>query len=276
MSDEFMDDVVDKKPKDHVYLDSENKFYDYDAAAGLPLWLDEKTLRTVFSFRYDSPAFNDQYMQEDYRNDVHKEYSDLIKDLIRTRIELERAKATGMAPFSKCGKIYDDKIINKGNVIEIATGFGLEPKRIPVSTIKEEVVSSLEDMFSDLIRERPGMNTEDKETAVRFLDDQLWDEDAQCIWKCVHAEVLADLYSYDNLPDGIKIIRALTEYAIDDLKNGLHQNMDPTNVNMDEILNDDIVTYVQSAVDLNKTSSKPNSTDWIIQEALFDVENGDY
>lgn len=276
MSDEFMDGVVKNEPEDHVYLDSENKFYDYDAAAGLPLWLDERTLKSMFSFRYDSAAFNDQYLQEDYRNDIHKEYSDLIKDLIRTRIELERSKITGRPPFSDDNKIYDDKIINKGNVIEIAIGVGLEPKRIPVSTIKEDVISSLEDMFSELIRERPGMNTEDKERSIRFLDDQLWDEDAQSIWKCVRAEVLADLYSYDNLPDGIKIIKALTEYAIDDLKKGSHQNMDLANVNMDEILNDDIVTYVQSAVDLNRASNNPNETDWIIQEALFDVENEDY
>lgn len=272
--------AVMSEPEEQIYQDSDHDYYDYNAAAGFPVWLDRDTLTNLFAFRYDSQVFNNEYMQEEYRQDIHRQSSELIRRLIRTRVKMEKAKMQGtMIPDDgkKDGdSLYDERIIGRNNVLEIAREMGMDPERIPVSTIMSEVTDSLLDLMSEYIRERPGMSPEEKEASIGFMTDQLYDEDAQRVWKCVHADTLADLYAYEELPDGIRIISALNDYALDDLENGMHQAMDIGNVNMEEVLSDNMVHHVMDTVRENKEDARPLPTDWAVQNALADIENGDY
>jgi len=272
--------AVMSEPEEQIYQDSDHDYYDYNAAAGFPVWLDRDTLTNLFAFRYDSQVFNNEYMQEEYRQDIHRQSSELIRRLIRTRVKMEKAKMQGtMIPDDgkKDGdSLYDERIIGRNNVLEIAREMGMDPERIPVSTIMSEVTDSLLDLMSEYIRERPGMSPEEKEASIGFMTDQLDDEDAQRVWKCVHADTLADLYAYEELPDGIRIISALNDYALDDLENGMHQAMDIGNVNMEEVLSDNMVHHVMDTVRENKEDARPLPTDWAVQNALADIENGDY
>lgn len=272
--------AVMSEPEEQIYQDSEHAYYDYNAAAGFPVWLDRDTLTNLFAFRYDSQVFNNEYMQEEYRQDIHRQSSELIRRLIRTRVKMEKAKMQGtMIPDDgkKDGdSLYDERIIGRNNVLEIAREMGMDPERIPVSTIMSEVTDSLLDLMSEYIRERPGMSPEEKEASIGFMTDQLYDEDAQRVWKCVHADTLADLYAYEELPDGIRIISALNDYALDDLENGMHQAMDIGNVNMEEVLSDNMVHHVMDTVRENKEDARTLPTDWAVQNALADIENGDY
>lgn len=272
--------AVMSEPEERIYQDSEHAYYDYNAAAGFPVWLDRDTLTNLFAFRYDSQVFNNEYMQEEYRQDIHRQSSALIRRLIRTRIGIEQAKMQG-AMIPDDGKddedsLYDERLIGKNNVLEIAREMGMDPEKIPVSTIMSDVTDSLLDLMSQYIRERPGMSPEEKEASIGFMTDQLDDEDAQRVWKCVHADTLADLYAYEELPDGIRIISALNDYALDDLENGMHQAMDIGNVNMEEVLSDNMVHHVMDTVRENKEDARPLPTDWAVQNALADIENGDY
>lgn len=272
--------AVMSEPEEQIYQDSEHAYYDYNAAAGFPIWLDKQTLTNLFSFRYDSQVFNNEYMQEEYRQAIHRQSSALIRRLIKIRVGAEQAKMQGtMIPDD--GKddedsLYDERIIGKNNVLEIAREMGMDPEKIPVSTIMYDVTNSLLDLMSEYIRERPGMSPEEKEASIGFMTDQLYDEGAQRVWKNVHADTLADLYSYEELPDGIIIITDLNDYALDDLEHGMHQAMDIRNVNMEEVLSDNMVHYVMDMVKENREEKRPLPTEWAVQNALADIENGDY
>jgi len=272
--------AVMSEPENQIYQDSEHAYYDYNAAAGFPIWLDKQTLTNLFSFRYDSQVFNNEYMQEEYRQAIHRQSSALIRRLIKTRIGIEQAKMQGAMILDDKkddeDSLYDERLIGKNNVLEIAREMGMDPEKIPVSTIMSEVTDSLLDLMSEYIRERPGMSPEEKEASIGFMTDQLYDEEAQRVWKCVHADTLADLYSYEELPEGIIIITDMNDYALDDLEHGMHQAMDIRNVNMEEVLSDDMVRVVMDAVKENREEKRPLPTEWAVQNGLARIENGDY
>lgn len=272
--------AVMSEPENQIYQDSEHAYYDYNAAAGFPIWLDKQTLTNLFSFRYDSQVFNNEYMQEEYRQAIHRQSSALIRRLIKTRIGIEQAKMQGAMILDDKkddeDSLYDERLIGKNNVLEIAREMGMDPEKIPVSTIMSEVTDSLLDLMSEYIRERPGMSPEEKEASIGFMTDQLYDEEAQRVWKCVHTDTLADLYSYEELPEGIIIITDMNDYALDDLEHGMHQAMDIRNVNMEEVLSDDMVRVVMDAVKENREEKRPLPTEWAVQNGLARIENGDY
>ena len=273
--------AVMSEPEEQIYQDSEHAYYDYNAAAGFPIWLDKQTLTNLFSFRYDSQVFNNEYMQEEYRQAIHRQSSALIRRLIRIRIGIGQKKQGATILDDKDNgddedSLYDERIIGKNNVLEIAREMGMDPEKIPVSTIMSEVTDSLLDLMSEYIRERPGMSPDEKEASIGFMTDQLYDEGAQRVWKSVHAGTLADLYSYEELPDGIIIITDMNDYALDDLKHGMHQAMDIRNVNMEEVLSDDMVRVVMDEVKENRKEKRPLPTEWAVQNGLARIENGDY
>lgn len=273
--------AVMSEPEEQIYQDSEHAYYDYNAAAGFPIWLDRDTLTNLFAFRYDSQVFNNEYMQEEYRQAIHRQSSALIRRLIRIRIGIGQKKQGATILDDKDDgddedSLYDERMIGRNNVLEIAREMGMDPEKIPVSTIMSEVTDSLLDLMSEYIRERPGMSPEEKEASIGFMTDQLYDEGAQRVWKSVHADTLADLYSYEELPDGIIIITDMNDYALDDLEHGMHQAMDIRNVNMEEVLSDNMVHYVMDTVKENREEKRPLPTEWAVQNALADIENGDY
>ena len=250
------------------YLSSENEFFNYDAAAGFPLWLDEDTLRFIFAIRYSSPAFTGTYLQESYRNETHRQFSSLIKDLIQQKIDSMRRMPELYSDAKPKMKVFDESLIDKDNVIEIGKALGIDAAKIDVYTVVSDVTESLQHILDKLIKERPGMSPAEKRYAMEFLDEQLWDDDAKAYWRDVSAEELAKLYSYDDLPRSMRIIHALDEYIHNEFKNGSMQSIDVRNAYVGSMLSDDVIEDVREALDDNDASSEPANEDWVIQDAI--------
>lgn len=250
------------------YLSSENEFFNYDSAAGFPLWLDEDTLVFIFAIRYSSPAFTSTYLQESYRNETHRQFSSLLKDLIRQKIDSMRRMPELYSDAKPKMKVFDESLIDKDNVIEIGEALGINAANIDVYTVVSDVTESLQHILDKLIKERPGMNPAEKRYAMKFLDDQLWDDDAKAYWRDVSAEELAKLYSYENLPRSMRIIHALDEYIHDEFKNGSMQSIDVRNAYVGSMLSDSVIEDVREALEDNDASPEPADEDWVIQDAI--------
>lgn len=250
------------------YLSSENEFFNYDSAAGFPLWLDEDTLVFIFAIRYSSPAFTGTYLQESYRNETHRQFSSLIKDLIRQKIDSMRRMPELYSDAKPKMKVFDESLIDKDNVIEIGEALGIDAADIDVYTVVSDVTESLQHILDKLIKERPGMSPAEKRYAMEFLDEQLWDDDAKAYWRDVSAEELAKLYSYEDLPRSMRIIHALDEYIHNEFKNGSMQSIDVRNAYVGSMLSDDVIEDVREALADNDASSEPANEDWVIQDAI--------
>lgn len=250
------------------YLSSENEFFDYDSAAGFPLWLDDDTLRFIFAIRYSSPAFTGTYLQESYRNETHRQFSSLIKDLIQQKIDAMRNMPELYSNVDPKMKTFDPSLIDKDNVLEIGHALGINAKDIDVYTVVSDVTESLQHILDKLIKERPGMNAAEKKYAMDFLDEQLWDDDAKAYWRDVSAEELAKMYSYEDLPRSMRIIHALDEYIHNEFERGSMQSMDVRTAYVGSMLSDQVIEDVREALADNDASPEPANEDWVIQDAI--------
>ncbi len=250
------------------YATSENDYFNYNANAGFPLWLDKDTLEFLFSIRYSSPAFTGTYLQEDYRRATHREFSSLLKDLIRQKIEAMRAMPSIYESMQKKNRVFDENLIDSSNVLEIANSLGIDASQIDVYTVVGDVAESLQKMLNGLIKERPGMNSAEKNSAMLFVDGQLWDDDAKQRWRAVSAGELADLFDYNSLPQSLKIMQALDEYVQREFQSGSMQAMDLKNAPVDALLCDAVIEDVREALKANSESECPEDEQWVIQDAI--------
>lgn len=250
------------------YATSENDYFNYNANAGFPLWLDKDTLEFLFSIRYSSPAFTGTYLQEDYRRATHREFSSLLKDLIRQKIEAMRAMPSIYENMQKKNRVFDENLIDSSNVLEIANSLGIDASQIDVYTVVGDVAKSLQKMLNGLIKERPGMNSAEKNSAMLFVDGQLWDDDAKQRWRAVSAGELADLFDYNSLPQSLKIMQALDEYVQREFQSGSMQAMDLKNAPVDALLCDAVIEDVREALKANSESECPEDEQWVIQDAI--------
>jgi hypothetical protein len=265
--------IEDDENDDEPELSVSHEYYDLDAAAGMPIWVDEDTLEFIFSIRYNSPAFDGSLLQEDYRIMAHKAFSDLIIDLIKQKLKMMAARPDLYDMNKMRDRKYNLTTINTDNIIDIAKSMGINPTKTSVLTLVADVTSALEKIVMRSISERPGMNTADKNLAKSFLENQLWDEDAQLRWRAVHAHTLAAMYSYDALPKSIKILHHLDDYILSEMHDGSLQAANLNVTFMDAYLNDDVVLYVLERL------GDPYDTrddDMIIDEAIEDVRTGEW
>lgn len=278
INDDWIDDIDDSSsdgdPEDDEFISRENDYYDYDAAAGMPIWVDEDTLEFIFSIRYNSPAFDGSLLQENYRVMVHKSFSDLIKTIIEQKIRMMSRRPDLYKNTDTRG--YNLNTINTDNIIDIARNMGIDPGGIDVLTLVAAVVESLSKIVMRTIKERPGMNTADKKLAIEFMKDQLWDEDAQLRWRAVSARTLASMYSYDHLPRSVKVISALNNYLTEELSGGLLQSSDLTLTFMEEYLSDSVVQYILDQLEANDSSHDGIPDEMIIDNAIQDIRTGDW
>lgn len=250
------------------YVTSENAYFDYNANAGFPLWLDKDTLEFLFSIRYSSPAFTGTYLQEDYRRATHREFSSLIKDLIQQKLEAMRAMPSIYEDVRKKNKVFAEGLIDSSNVIEIADSLGIDASQIDVYTVVGDVAESLQKILNGLIKERPGMNPAEKNAAMLFVDDQLWDDDAKQRWRAVSAGEMADLFEYSALPRSLRIMAALDEYVQKEFQSGSMQGMDLRTAPVDDLLCDNVIEDVRAALKANDDAGHPDDEDWVIQDAI--------
>lgn len=250
------------------YVTSENAYFDYNANAGFPLWLDKDTLEFLFSIRYSSPAFTGTYLQEDYRRATHREFSSLIKDLIRQKLEAMLAMPSIYEDIRKKNKVFSEGLIDSSNVIEIADSLGIDASQIDVYTVVGDVAESLQKILNGLIKERPGMNSAEKNAAMLFVDGQLWDDDAKQRWRAVSAGEMADLFEYSALPRSLRIMAALDEYVQKEFQSGSMQGMDLRTAPVDDLLCDNVIEDVRAALKANDDAGHPDDEDWVIQDAI--------
>lgn len=250
------------------YVTSENDYFDYNADAGFPLWLDKDTLEFLFSIRYSSPAFTGTYLQEDYRRATHREFSSLIKDLIQQKLEAMRAMPSIYEDIRKKNKVFSEDLIDSSNVLEIADSLGVDAGQIDVCTVVGDVAESLQKILNGLIRERPGMNSAEKNAAMLFIDGQLWDDDAKQRWRAVSAGEMADLFEYSALPRSLRIMVALDEYVQKEFQSGSMQGMDLRTAPVDDLLCDNVIEDVRAALQANDDAGHPDDEDWVIQDAI--------
>ena len=236
------------------YATSENDYFNYNANAGFPLWLDKDTLEFLFSIRY--------------RRATHREFSSLLKDLIRQKIEAMRAMPSIYENMQKKNRVFDENLIDSSNVLEIANSLGIDASQIDVYTVVGDVAESLQKMLNGLIKERPGMNSAEKNSAMLFVDGQLWDDDAKQRWRAVSAGELADLFDYNSLPQSLKIMQALDEYVQREFQSGSMQAMDLKNAPVDALLCDAVIEDVREALKANSESECPEDEQWVIQDAI--------
>lgn len=250
------------------YVTSENAYFDYNANAGFPLWLDKDTLEFLFSIRYSSPAFTGTYLQEDYRRATHREFSSLIRDLIRQKLEAMRAMPSIYEDIRKKNKVFSEGLIDSSNVLEIADSLGIDASQIDVYTVVGDVAESLQKILNGLIRERPGMNSAEKNAAMLFVDGQLWDDDAKQRWRAVSAGEMADLFEYSALPRSLRIMAALDEYVQKEFQSGSMQAMDLRTAPVDDLLCDNVIEDVRAALKANDGAGHPDDEAWVIQDAI--------
>lgn len=250
------------------YVTSENAYFDYNANAGFPLWLDKDTLEFLFSIRYSSPAFTGTYLQEDYRRSTHREFSSLIKDLIQQKLEVMRAMPSIYEGVRKKNKVFAEGLIDSSNVIEIADSLGIDASQIDVYTVVGDVAESLQKILNGLIKERPGMNSAEKNAAMLFVDGQLWDDDSKQRWRAVSAGEMADLFEYSALPRSLRIMAALDEYVQKEFQYGSMQGMDLRTAPVDDLLCDNVIEDVRAALKANDDAGHPDDEDWVIQDAI--------
>lgn len=250
------------------YVTSENAYFDYNANAGFPLWLDKDTLEFLFSIRYSSPAFTGTYLQEDYRRATHREFSSLIRDLIRQKLEAMRAMPSIYEDIRKKNKVFSEGLIDSSNVLEIADSLGIDASQIDVYTVVGDVAESLQKILNGLIRERPGMNSAEKNAAMLFVDGQLWDDDAKQRWRAVSAGEMADLFEYSALPRSLRIMAALDEYVQKEFQSGSMQTMDLRTAPVDDLLCDNVIEDVRAALKANDDAGHPDDEAWVIQDAI--------
>lgn len=250
------------------YVTSENAYFDYNANAGFPLWLDKDTLEFLFSIRYSSPAFTGTYLQEDYRRATHREFSSLIRDLIRQKLEAMRAMPSIYEDIRKKNKVFSEGLIDSSNVLEIADSLGIDASQIDVYTVVGDVAESLQKILNGLIRERPGMNSAEKNAAMLFVDGQLWDDDAKQRWRAVSAGEMADLFEYSALPRSLRIMAALDEYVQKEFQSGSMQAMDLRTAPVDDLLCDNVIEDVRAALKANDDAGHPDDEAWVIQDAI--------
>lgn len=250
------------------YVTSENAYFDYNANAGFPLWLDKDTLEFLFSIRYSSPAFTGTYLQEDYRRATHREFSSLIKDLIQQKLEAMRAMPSIYEDVRKKNKVFAEGLIDSSNVLEIADSLGIDASQIDVYTVVGDVAESLQKILNGLIKERPGMNSAEKNAAMLFVDGQLWNDDAKQCWRAVSAGEMADLFEYSALPRSLRIMAALDEYVQKEFQSGSMQGMDLRTAPVDDLLCDNVIEDVRAALKANDDAGHPDDEDWVIQDAI--------
>lgn len=255
-----------------LFMDRGNEYYDIDAAIGFPIWVDESTLEFIFSIRYNSPAFNDSILQEDYRIMTHKTFSDLIKELIVQKLKMMDKRPDLYQNSSVKASGYNLNTINTKDIIAISESIGIDPGKIDVLTLVADVVQSLEKIVVNTIRRRPGMNSGEKMRSIKFMDGQLWDEDAQLRWRAVHAKTLATMYSYENLPRSVRIIDSLDTYINNEIRSG-HISGDMSVTFMDSYLSDDVITYV---LDQLECKDPGMADEMVIDNAIEDVRTGEW
>lgn len=245
--------------------------FELNARAGWPIWLDQNTLEFIFSVRYNSVAFTNSYLQEEYRRSTHREFSSLIIDLINQKLENMQKRPwlyKNKAPRN-LRRLDPD---NAENVIEIADELGIKAEDIDVVNVVEEVVDSLEGILIDLIKQRPGMNPAEKKAAIKFLDDQLWDADTQLVWRGVSANMLAKMYQYEALPTTMVIVAQLNDYIAAERSSGSLQGQDITNTYIEAMLSDDTILRIYDAL---KNKEPDEDETMVIANAIIDDSDDD-
>lgn len=268
--DATIDDLAPSDPEAYRTADDDDYGFEYNSAAGIGIWLDHDTLEFIFAVRYNSVAFSNSFLQEEYRRETHRSMSSLILTLIRQKLEVMKEMPWLYDNAATRDKIRTLDEENRDNILQIAEELGIHPENIDVITVVEDTIASLEKMLARLIRIRPGMSIGDKKAAIRFLDSQLWDDDMQLLWRGVSADMLATMYTYENLPYCLPIILRLTDYVKAEFRTGSLQGQTVSTAYIEALLSDDTVNRVIDTLNDADPDDDPNM---LIDEAIMGTDD---
>lgn len=249
-------------------------YFDVYENVDAPLWFDDDTLRFLFSIRYNSNAFAHSYLQESYRERTHAEFSDIIKELIRTKIETLRSIPPERRRVDPRMLTLDVESLKDNQIITCARSLGIDVASKDVLALVYSVVTSLQDLLCELIDRHPHLTATQATLAKRFLDDQLWAEDIQLEWRAVSAPTIARMYAYDQIPRTIVLINAMTSRIEKELTTGCLQDRTAGNADLSFILSDDVIANAMDLMADNANDPDAPPLDMDIANIVSEAING--
>lgn len=249
------------------YNPDDYRFMDIDYKCGFPIWLDDDSLNFLLSIRYNSPAFAGSYVQDEYRMQTHKVFTGVVTQLITNKIEMMR-EYPQLFRSEHAHVVNPDTLseLSRDNILQVAKRLGIDPTQIDTTAVVSDVTVSLQNILTDFIRKRPGMSKSEKDFAINFLDDQLWDPQSQVLWRNVSSTMLGKLYEYENLPDSVYLMSILDDYVRNEFLHGQFQGMTPEDTDLAFILSDEAIRRISDI--RNSPELKGIPREWAIRQAI--------
>lgn len=244
-------------------------------AAGQGMWPTCDDLTFLFSARYNGDAFNESYLQAEYRAKTHSVFTGLVDGIIKAKLE---AYASNPGMYNRYAKklefVNQRATAQQSNTILMkARIFGIDITKLDTGALVFDVEKSLQSMVNGLIMDHPELSNDQAEWAVRFMDRQLWSGDDQILWRYVSAEELAGLYLYDTISTGVPLLSALDDMIRDAFATGEMKGRNPAKVYFAHLLSDDVINDCINALNSDEFINMP--VEWAVNDVIARIGNAD-
>lgn len=244
-------------------------------AAGQQMWPTYDDLVFLFSARYNGDAFNESYLQAEYRAKTHSVFTGLVDGIIKDKLE---AYASNPGLYNRYARKLE--MVNRratarqsNAVLVKARMFGIDITKLDTGALVFDVEKSLQSMVNGLIMDHPELSDDQSEWAVRFMDKQLWSGEDQILWRYVSAEELAGLYLYDTISTGVPLLSALDGMIRDAFSTGGMKGQDPSKVYFAHLLSDDVINDCINALNSDEFIDMP--VEWAVDAVISRIGNAD-
>lgn len=232
-------------------------------AAGQAMWPTEDDLVFLFSARYNGDAFNNSYLQAEYRAKTHSVFTGMVDDIIERKL---KAFASNPNMYNRYAKRLAVTEMQSNTVLRKAKLFGINITELDVGSLVYDVEQSLQRMINDLILDHPELSDEQADYAIQFMDVQLWSPSGQLLWRYVSAEQLAKLYAYDMISTGVPLLHALDDMIRESFINGEMRGKNPAKVYFAHLLSDDVILDCLDTLKSDEFKDMPVS--WAINDVI--------
>lgn len=239
-------------------------------AAGQAMWPTEDDLVFLFSARYNGDAFNNSYLQAEYRAKTHSVFTGMVDDIIERKL---KAYASNPGMYNRYAKRLAVTERQSNTVLRKAKLFGINVTELDVGSLVYDVEQSLQRMINDLILDHPELSDEQADYAIRFMDTQLWSPSDQLLWRYVSAEQLAKLYAYDMISTGVPLLHALDDMIRESFINGEMRGKNPAKVYFAHLLSDDVILDCLDTLKSDEFKDMPVS--WAINDVIARTQESD-
>lgn len=273
--DDF-DTTTEENKADDYYGSTINKGLDESSlmrasfAAGQSMWPTEDDLTFLFSARYNGDAFNNSYLQAEYRAKTHSVFTGLVDGIIERKL---KTFASNPGIYDRYAKRLSVTEQQSNTVMAKARIFGINIEELDVGSLVFDVEQSLQKMVNELILDHPELSDEQADWAITFMDKQLWNENDQLLWRYVSAEQLAALYAYDMIGTGIPVLKGLDDMIRESFVNGEMRGKNPAKVYFAHLLSDDVILDCLDTLKSDEFKDMP--VEWAINDVIAQSQEGD-